>query len=88
MLSGSLFNHRVVEAFVLHSVEDTSDHDPIIVNLDLDVNFVALLQRNITPRVSWTRAASSNLEAYSRNLSCLLSYISIPVDAVLCCNLS
>jgi len=69
-------------------VDNTSDHDPIIVSLDLDVNFVGLSQRNITPRVSWARAANSDLEAYSRNLSCLLSDISLPVDAVLCCNLS
>jgi len=88
LLSGSLFNHYVVEACVLHNVDNTSDHDPIIVSLDLDVNFVALSQRNITPQVSWARAASNDLEAYSRNLSCLLSDISIPVDAVLCCNLS
>jgi len=37
--------------------------------------------------VSWFRAANSDLEVYSTNLSCLLSDISIPVDAALCCNL-
>jgi len=93
-----LFNHCVVEAFVLHIVDNTSDHYPIIVSLDLDVNFVGLSQRNITPRVSWARAGSSDseastssdigLEAYSRNLSCLLSDISIPGDAILRSNLS
>jgi len=87
LLSGFLFNYCVVEASVLHSVDNTSDNDPIDL-LDLDVNFVGLSQRNITPQVSWARAANSDLEAYSRNLSCLLSDISIPVDAVLCCNLS
>jgi len=88
MLSGSLFNHCVVEACVLHSVDNTSDHDSIIVSLDLDVNFVGLSQRIITPRVSWARAVSSDLEAYSRSLSCPLSDISISVIAVLYCNLS
>jgi len=67
LLSGSLFNHCVVEAFVLNNVDNTSDHDLIIVSLDLDVNFVGLSQRNITPRVSWSRAASSEISC----LGCL-----------------
>jgi len=88
LLSGSLFNHCVVETCVLHSVDNTSDHDPISVSLDLDIYFVVRSQQTITPRMSCARAASSESEAYSRNLSCLLSDISMPVDAVLCCNLS
>jgi len=63
LLSGFLFNHCVVEACVLYSVDNTSDHDPIIVSLDLDVNFVGLSQRNMMPQVSWARAANSDLEA-------------------------
>jgi len=51
LLSGTLFNQCVVEAFVLRIMDNMSDHDPIIVGLDLDVNFVGLSQRNITPRV-------------------------------------
>jgi len=63
LLSGSLFNHCVVEASLLHSMDNTSDRDPIIVSLDLDVNFLGLSQRNITLRVSWATAANRDLEA-------------------------
>ena len=45
LLPGSLFNRCVIGAFALHSVDNTSDHVPICVGLDLDTRYVAFSQR-------------------------------------------
>ena len=47
-----------------------------------------LAKRVFTPRVSWVKASDKDIENYRMNLSCNLADISIPVDAILCCNVS
>jgi hypothetical protein len=86
LLSGTLFSNCVDDASVIHSVDNTSDHDPILLKLKLDAKYIGLSKRVFTPRVSWVKASDSDLVNYRANLSCYLSQISIPVTTILCCN--
>ena len=46
LLSGTLFNNTCVDsASVIHDIDNTSDHDPILLRLSLDVKYVGLAKR-------------------------------------------
>ena len=61
-----------------HNPENTSDHDPICTNLNLNVNVISLPSRVFRPHLSWVMATSDNLNQYRANLSHSLSNVSIP----------
>ena len=69
-----------------HNPENTSDHDPICTNLNLNVNVISLPSRVFRPHLSWVMATSENLNQYRANLSHSLSNVSIPYSALLCHN--
>jgi len=52
ILSGTLFDDCVEPVVVSDDVDNTSDHDPIFLHLNLAVNNVKLSTKVFTPRVS------------------------------------
>ena len=86
ILSSTLFDVSVDHASVIHSVDNTSDHDPIVLRLKLDAKYVGISKRIFRPRVSWVKASEDNLKDYASNLSSSLRSICIPTQTILCCN--
>jgi len=84
LLSGTLFAASVMSASVVHDVDNTSDHDPLVLNLLLDARYIGLSNRVFTPHVSWAKASDYDLNNYKTSLSNRLSAISIPYAALLC----
>ena len=87
LLSGTLFSNAVNCAYVLHDVDNTSNHEPIVLQLDLNVDFVQLVDRVHTPRTSWAKAKDGDLQNYRFYLSKYLHDTSIntlPYEALLC----
>ena len=68
----------------MHDVDNTSDHEPIFLQLDLDVEFVTLAGRLRTPRTSWVKSKDGDLQQYRLHLSNYLHAIPLPVEALLC----
>jgi exonuclease III len=87
LLSGSLYENSVNSAFVLHEIDNLSDHEPIVLELSLETKHIGLCQRIHAPRVSWAKATDINRSNYRRVLSYLLNDISLPVDTLLCADL-
>ena len=56
--------------------------------LTLEVNAVGFHQRTHAPRASWAKATNSKCNNYRQTLSSLLGSIAIPVDAMLCTDLT
>ena len=52
LLSGSLYENSINNVFALHSTDNTSDHEPVILQLSLEVNAVGFHQRIHVPRTS------------------------------------
>jgi len=52
LVSGTLFSYAVSSAYVLHDVDNTSDHDPIALQLDLKVEFVKFANKMHIPSSS------------------------------------
>ena len=84
LLSDTLFSNAVNCAYVVHDVNNTSDHEPIFLQLDLDVEFIKLAGRVRTPRTSWTKAKVDDLQQYHLCLSNYLYDIPLPHEALLC----
>ena len=88
LLSGTLFSNAVNCAYVLHNVDNTSDHEPIVLQLDLDNEFVKFVGRVHSPRISWVKAKGDDLMQYRLYLSKYLAAIPIPYEALLCTDVS
>jgi len=86
LLSGTLFDKCVESASVLHSTDNTSDHDPILLQLKLDACYIGQAERVFVPHISWVKASANDLVNYRINLSSYLSKISLPIEAILCAN--
>jgi hypothetical protein len=84
LLSGSLYENSINNVFALHSTDNTSDHEPIILQLTLEVNAIGFHQRIHAPRTSWANYKQPVLIVIIiAELSSLLGSIAIPVEAML-----
>jgi hypothetical protein len=84
LLSGSIYENSVSSVTVLHDIDNSSDHDPIVLQLTLDVNVIGFCQRIHVQRVSWAKATNTDRFNYRCKLSHLLNNIALPVDTLLC----
>jgi hypothetical protein len=69
LLSEIIFNTSVESAHVLHDVDNISDHEPIILQLHLQMKYLGFISRIYTPRVSWAKAIDSDIYNYQCTLS-------------------
>jgi len=69
ILYGTLFDETIMNASVLHDVDNLSDHDPIVLHLTINVMLLALSDRVYTPRLSWAKAGTGKLGNYASILS-------------------
>lgn len=87
LLSGLIFDESVNQISVLHSVDNISDHDPIVLHLALVCLHLIVNDRIFYPSISWHKANNEHLASYRKALSASLRDIELPVDALLCCDL-
>ena len=87
LLSRTLFHNAVDNLCVLHDIDNMSDHDPVALRLNLQVNFVQCADRVHTPHISWVKATSRDIESYRCCLQQHLNNIVILCDALLCRNM-
>jgi len=84
LVSDSLFHNAVNLQYVLHEVDNTSDHDPICMVLDINVALVTNVKRAYTPQPSWNKATINDIENYKILLCSKLAEIKVPTAAVCC----
>ena len=87
LLSGTLYNKSVERIHVLHDVDNLSDHEPIVLQLLLDLQCVGFANRVHTPCVSWAKANEDDLLSYQNSLNRALQDIHLPTCALLCSEL-
>ena len=88
LLSGMLYNKSIESIHALHDAENLSDHEPIVLQLLLDVQCVGFAAKVHTPRVSWVKATNDDLLGYKNILNQELHNINLPTDTLLCNNLN
>jgi len=84
LLSGTLYNNSIESVHVLHDADNLSDHEPIVLQLQLDVQCVGFADRVHTPCVSWAKATDNDLLSYQTLLNQTLHDIFLPTSAFLC----
>ena len=87
MVSESLADLPELHISVAHDVDNTSDHDPVTLNLPLTVNRLPANASHIVRKPAWYKCSEEQLQGYKCNLSLLLHSIDIPVSALLCTNI-
>ena len=68
----------------VHEVDNCSDHDPVLLHLDIHVNRVSYIKRQYTAHPSWARAQGIHVDIYKCVLQSMLNNISIPYSALQC----
>ena len=84
ILSEQLFNNSVMSVNVIHDVDNTSDHDPLYLELELTVARCMFNSPMRESRPSWNIATAEHIEAYKHTLCCNLHNIVLPTEALLC----
>jgi len=84
LLSEQLFNTSVSCANILHESDNTSDHDPVCLHLDVSVAKLKCDKREFITGISWDKANALHTEQYKKTLQKKLSRITIPRGACLC----
>jgi len=84
MVSSTLFDNALVNVTVMQDGDNLSDHDPIVMKLDLQSNVVNVAAKVCREKVAWYKASDVCLDEYRNYLSYQLSYLSLPVDVLSC----
>jgi len=80
LISDSLSHNAVNSQYVLHEVDNTSDHDLICMMLDINVALLIDVKRAYTPQPSWNKANINDIENY-KSLCVLVTDISLAVES-------
>lgn len=86
LLSGALFETAVYDAAAIHSVDNLSDHEPIVLSLCLHSEYIGSVEKVFTTKPSWPKASENNKDVYRTHLDEQLRSIVLPLDALLCHN--
>jgi len=81
-----LFETSIVSCVVTHDGDNLSDHDPITITLDIDLNCVASSSRCYLKRHAWYKAKACDIELYKLTLKGRLHAMQIPTSAISCHN--
>ena len=87
LLSPILFDTAVLDSRAIHSVDNTSDHEPLILQLNFKTDILQVNDKTHVARPSWVRAKARDIENYRTLLSDQLRSVYLPVEALACSNL-
>lgn len=84
LLSPVLFDECVDGIFAVHSVDNMSDHEPVVLQLSLKIEVSQNREIAHVPRISWRKASPDQVVNYKNVLSSNLKSIYLPVKTLLC----
>jgi len=73
--------------FAIHEGDNLSDHSPIVMNINLNVQYSLSEERAFNKKVSWKKAKETDILSYKQVLYKLLNKIDVPLNAVHCNNM-
>ena len=79
-----LFIYSVKQILVIHNVDNLSDHEPIILDLELNLDRYEHGARSFTSKSAQRNV--NGFKRYQQNLSENLHNIALPASALLCRN--
>jgi len=64
LLYEALFNTYVSSVYALHGIDNTSDHEPIVLQLCLQIKFIQYSDQMHTPQIAWVEASTEVSDHY------------------------
>ena len=91
IVSTATYDTSIVGCIVRHDGDNLSDHDPIMLTLDIDWSSIALTERRATAKAAWGKASARNLTEYKQMLHDKLNSVLPPSESLtcqdlMCCN--
>ena len=83
LVSEQLYQTSLCKQFVIHDVDNTSDHDPLCLHLTLSVHQM-MCSRVVRPKPFWDKASDTHIVEYKNVLRSQLNSIKLPHCALLC----
>ena len=84
IVSEQIFQESINTLFVIHDVDNLSDHEPLCLHLNVDVSRFNVQNRRFVPSIAWCKAKQDDLLAFSACLRETLNGIK-PPDVDLSC---
>jgi len=84
IVSAAVYESFIDTCYVKHDGDNLSDHDPIVMSLNIDWNFIARAPRHYADKCVWHKASEQNLQMYKQLLKINLSAVQLPMDAITC----
>ena len=86
ILSGGLFDTAVTKRVSMHEVDNTSDHEPLLLDITVSHQRLALTSRRYRARPAWFKANTVDIDNCRANLIDNLRAVDLPYAVVLCKN--
>ena len=77
-----MFDHSVKSIAVIHDVDNTSDHDPLFLELELTVARCKFNSPKFVPKPSWNKTTPEHIDEYKRVLYANLCEIALAIYRV------
>ena len=84
ILSTALYETSIESCIVRHDGDNLSDHDPILLSLNINWSTIALTKRHANVRVAWTKATQNNTTEYKLALQERLKAVLPPSESLTC----
>jgi hypothetical protein len=84
LLSSTMFDNLIDYAYAMHDVDNTSDHQPIIIKHLMDSKYAGFSDRTYSSHISWPKATDSNIRDYRCAMSYNFEGITLPIDMLVC----
>jgi len=84
IVSTAMYDTSIASCIVRHDGDNLSDHDPIMLTLNIDWNSIALTKRNTVAKAAWEKASSRNIAEYKYMLQEKLNSVLPPSDSLAC----
>ena len=85
LVNNGLFDH-MLDYYSRHNGVNLSFHSPMVLTLNVDVNYFPSSSRVYRSRPKWQEASDFNLSQYSTALGKLIDELSMPWHSLKCCN--
>ena len=84
IVSTAMYETSIEDCIVRHDGDNLSDHDPIMLYLNINWSSIALTKRQATVRAAWTKASQSDITEYKLALREKLNSVQPPSESLTC----
>ena len=74
----------IIKYETLETVSNFSDHIPIIMQMNIDIEYLQTVKRSISPSVSWTQCTKDQISSYQRGIDEQLDKLELDFEVFAC----